>query len=161
MKVTFIYISIIIILIFKDNIIQSIIDFNLKHNVAHIIQSNNISNILKNFNLNKIINLNHINLNHINLNHINLNHINLNNINLNHINLNHINFKNITNTHMKICLLMSLFIYLFNKKSILNITILIVCFIFILLFYNKINFILNQCMNIYNNSFLINKFILV
>lgn len=139
MKETFIYISIIIIFIFKNYIIQTIIDFNVKHNVANMIHSNYIIKFIKNFNLKNF---------------------NLKNINFNNINFYKINFTKINITKIKIVILICLFLYLLNK-NILNLFILAICSVLVFIFYNKINFILNQLINIYNNSFLINKFILV
>ena len=134
MKLTLIYISIIIILIFKDEILERIINFNIKNDVPNKIKFENIFKFMNNFNFKNI----------------NLKNINLNNLNFRSFNFNNNNFK----------ILLILFLFLITNRKNFNL-IIVISFIILITFYSKINFFLNQLLNIYNNKFLINKFILV
>ena len=154
MKLTLIYISIIIILIFKDEILERIINFNIKNDVPNKIKFENIFKFMNNFNF-KNINLKNINLNNLNFRSFNFNNNNFKNINLNNLNFQSFNFNN---NNFKILLI--LFLFLITNRKNFNL-IIVISFIILITFYSKINFFLNQLLNIYNNKFLINKFILV
>ena len=67
----------------------------------------------------------------------------------------------IRNLNIKFLIKSFLVSYIFYSISFSLKIILLVSSLLIYLNYNKINFILNQLLNIYNNKFLINKFLLL
>lgn len=68
---------------------------------------------------------------------------------------------NLRNMNHKYTLILLLLVYVIYKSSLIYRLLFIIGSVIIYYYYRDINYLLNQLKNIYNNQFLINKFILL